>query len=41
MKRIESVETGKDNHTFALEKETNTIYAFLPQTHSAAVFVDN
>lgn len=41
MRHIESVETGKGSHTFALEKETNTIYAFLPQTHSAAVFVDN
>lgn len=41
MQRIESVEIGKGAHTFALEKETNTIYAFLPQTHSAAVFVDH
>jgi DNA-binding beta-propeller fold protein YncE len=41
MKCIESVETGKGAHTFALEKEYNTIYAFLPQTHSAAVFIDN
>jgi len=41
MTRIESVETGKGAHTFALEKAHNTIYAFLPQTHSAAVFVDN
>jgi len=41
MMRIESVETGKGAHTFALEKAHNTLYAFLPQTHSAAVFVDN
>jgi len=41
MTRIESVETGKGAHTFALEKAHDTIYAFLPQTHSAAVFVDN
>jgi len=41
MKCIESVETGKGAHTFALEKVHNTIYAFLPQTHSAKVFVDN
>ena len=41
MKHIESVGTGKGAHTFALDKEKNTIYAFLPQKHSAAVFVDN
>jgi DNA-binding beta-propeller fold protein YncE len=41
MTLIESVETGKGAHTFALEKAHNTLYAFLPQTHSAAVFVDN
>ncbi len=41
MKRIESVETGKGAHTFALEKEHNTLYAFLPQTHAAAVFIES
>jgi DNA-binding beta-propeller fold protein YncE len=41
MQHIESVETGKGAHTFALEKAHNTIYAFLPQTHSVVVFVDN
>jgi DNA-binding beta-propeller fold protein YncE len=41
MAHIQSVETGKGAHTFALEKAHNTIYAFLPQTHAAAVFVDN
>ena len=41
MQRIQSVETGIGAHTFALEKKYNTIYVFLSQTHSAAVFVDN
>ena len=41
MTRIESVETGKGAHTFVLDKAHNILYVFLPQNHSAAVFVDN
>ncbi len=41
MTRTQVVETGKGAHTFALDKAHNTVYVFLPQSHSAAVFVDN
>jgi hypothetical protein len=41
MIRVESAETGNGAHTFALEKAHNTLYAFLPEKPSAAVFVDN
>lgn len=41
MTRIESVQTGKGAHTFALDKAHNTLYVFLPQNHSAAVYLDS
>jgi DNA-binding beta-propeller fold protein YncE len=41
MNRIESVSTGKGAHTFALEKDHNILYVFLPQAHSAVVFEDH
>ena len=41
MTRIASVPTGKGAHTFALDKARNTLYVFLPETHSAAVFLDS
>ncbi len=39
--RLETVETGKGAHTFALEKERNSLYVFLPETHSAKVFINS
>ncbi|MCX6079538.1 MAG: YncE family protein [Chloroflexi bacterium] len=41
MTHIESIETGKGAHTFALDKAHNTLYVFLPQNHSAAVYIDD
>jgi hypothetical protein len=41
MKLMENVKTGQGAHTFALDKQLNTLYVFLPQNHSAAVFIDS
>jgi DNA-binding beta-propeller fold protein YncE len=40
MKPIETVPTGRDAHTLGFDAERNKVYAFLPQTHHAAVYVD-
>ena len=40
MRRVETVPTEAGAHTFALDRKRNKIYAFLPQSHRAAVFVD-
>jgi DNA-binding beta-propeller fold protein YncE len=40
MRRIETVTTEKGAHTLALDVERNKVYALLPQTHRAAVYVD-
>lgn len=40
MRRLEVVQTEAGAHTFALHWRQNKIYAFLPQSHRAAVFVD-
>jgi hypothetical protein len=40
MRRLEVVQTETGAHTFALDQTRNKIYAFLPQSHRAAVFVD-
>ncbi len=40
LRRTEVVATGKGAHTLAFDAARNKVYAFLPQTHSAAVFVD-
>ena len=40
MRRIETVTTEKGAHTLALDAERNKVYALLPQTHRAAVYVD-
>jgi DNA-binding beta-propeller fold protein YncE len=40
MRRIETVSTEKGAHTLAFDAERNKVYAFLPQTHKAAVYVD-
>jgi DNA-binding beta-propeller fold protein YncE len=38
--RIETLATEKDAHTIAFDAARNKVYAFLPQTHRAAVFID-
>ncbi len=37
---VETVPTGHGAHTIALDQDSNRVYAFLPQTHRAAVFQD-
>jgi DNA-binding beta-propeller fold protein YncE len=37
---IETVPTGPGAHTIAHDRDSNRVYAFLPQTHRAAVFQD-
>jgi len=40
MKRVEIVTTEKGAHTIAFDAVRNKVYAFLPQTHRASVYVD-
>ncbi len=40
MERIETVPTERDAHTLGFDAERNKLYAFLPETHRAAVYVD-
>jgi DNA-binding beta-propeller fold protein YncE len=40
MKRVETVPTEPGAHTTALDPRGHKLYAFLPRTHRAAVFVD-
>ena len=40
MRREEVVTTEAGAHTLALNRKRNKVYAFLPQSHRAAVFVD-
>ena len=40
MRRLEVVPTEPGAHTLALDRKRSKVYAFLPQTHRAAVFVD-
>ncbi len=40
MERLESRATEQGTHTIALDAATNRVYAFLPQSHRAAVFED-
>jgi DNA-binding beta-propeller fold protein YncE len=40
MHREEVVQTEAGAHTLALDRKKSKVYAFLPQTHRAAVFVD-
>lgn len=40
MKKIETVVTARGAHTLALDAERSKVYAFLPQSHSAAVYAD-
>jgi DNA-binding beta-propeller fold protein YncE len=41
MRRQEVVPTEAGAHTLALDRKRNKVYAFLPQSHRAAVFVDS
>lgn len=40
MRRLETLETERGAHTLACDAERSKVYAFLPQTHRAAVYVD-
>jgi len=40
MTRVETVPTEKGAHTIAFDEERNRVFAFLPQTHRAALYVD-
>ena len=40
LKRIETISTEKGAHTLGFDAERNKVYAFLPETHRAAVYVD-
>lgn len=40
LRRLEIVETGRGAHTLAFDAPRDTVYAFLPESHSAAIFVD-
>ncbi len=40
MKLIQSVSTEKGAHTIGFAPDGNKVYAFLPQSHTAAVYVD-
>jgi DNA-binding beta-propeller fold protein YncE len=41
LRRLETVLTEPGAHTIALDEAHNTVYAFLPQTHRAAVLTDH
>ena len=40
LERLETIPTEKGAHTLAFDAQHNKVYAFLPQTHRAQVFVD-
>jgi DNA-binding beta-propeller fold protein YncE len=40
MRRLEVVRTERGAHTIALDPTRNTVYAFLPETHRAAIYRD-
>jgi len=40
MRREEVVPTESGAHTLALDRKRNKVYAFLPRSHRAAMFVD-
>jgi len=41
MKPLETVQTEQGAHTMAFDPDRHKIYAFLPQTHRAAVYIDS
>ena len=40
MRRVETIATEAGAHTIALDRKRNRVFAFLPQTHRAAVYRD-
>ena len=40
MRRLEVVSTEAGAHTLALDRKRRKVYAFLPQSHRAAIFLD-
>jgi DNA-binding beta-propeller fold protein YncE len=40
LRRLETVRTEEGAHTLAFEAASNTVYAFLPGSHRAAVYID-
>jgi len=40
LKRIEIVSTGKGAHTIGFDAARNKVYAFLPESHSANIYLD-
>jgi DNA-binding beta-propeller fold protein YncE len=40
MRRLEVVPTEAGAHTLALDRKRSKVYAFLPQSHRAAIFAD-
>jgi DNA-binding beta-propeller fold protein YncE len=40
LRPVETVATEAGAHTLAFDPASNTIYAFLPQTHRAAIYID-
>ncbi len=38
MKEIQTVSTQAGTHTIAFDDETNRVYAFMPESHRAAVY---
>lgn len=40
MEQTEIVRTEKGTHTIGFDQDTNTIYAFMPETHRASVYQD-
>jgi hypothetical protein len=40
LKRIETIQTEPGAHTIGFDAERNKLYAFLPETHRAAVYAD-
>ncbi len=40
MRRVQSVNTERGTHTIAYNSDTDKVYAFMPETHRASVYVD-
>lgn len=40
MQRLETIQTERGAHTLGFDSNRNKVYAFLPQTHRAAVYLD-
>jgi YVTN family beta-propeller protein len=40
LRRVETVRTARGAHTLAFDRVRNTVYAFLPDTHRAAIYED-